>query len=140
MSDKHDDGHHVNYMMIFGFLCGLTVLSVVADLVDLTSLHITVLIAVVMLIACVKASFVLRYFMHLKFEGKWKYVILLPTTVLALAIPFAIAPDIGLVYYDIDVPQQNTLLEEEQRAEKATADDAKEHDHDKGAAEHGDPH
>ncbi len=91
-----------------------------------------------MVIAAFKASYVMRYFMHLKFEGKWKYVILLPTTVLALAIPFALAPDIGIHYYDVDVPQQNTLLEKEAIADKKQ-DDQHEH-HGDGAAEHGGQH
>ena len=45
------------------------------------------------------------YFMHLKFEGKWKFVLLAPTMVLALAIPAALMPDIGSHYYDYQVPQ-----------------------------------
>lgn len=138
MSDEHEGGHHVNYMIIFYSLCALTALSVLADLINIPNK--IMLIVVVISIACFKASFVLRYFMHLKFEGKWKYLILLPTTVLAIAIPFAIAPDIGLNYYDLDVPQKNTLLEKEEQVEISPAKDEADHDHDKGAAEHGDGH
>jgi cytochrome c oxidase subunit 4 len=59
----------------------------------------------VLAVACAKALFVMMYFMHLKFEGKWKYVLLAPTIVLAMAIPAALMPDIGSHYYDYDVPQ-----------------------------------
>jgi cytochrome c oxidase subunit IV len=134
MSDEHGGGHNVKYGMIFIFLCIFTALSVAADAIT----NRTALMLAVMLIACCKAQFVLRYFMHLKFEGKWKYVVLLPTTVLALAIPFTIAPDIAMVYYDIDVPQQNTLLEKEQKADQSGEDADSEHEHD--AAEHGGGH
>ena len=138
MTEEHNDHPHVNYWMIFGFLCAFTVASVIADVLEL-SLHRYILIFLVMLIASFKASYVMRYFMHLKFEGKWKYIVLLPTTVLALAIPFALAPDIGIHYYDVDVPQQNTLLEKEVLAEEEK-DHADEDHHDGDAVEHGGAH
>lgn len=135
MTEEHNGHPHVNYWMIFGFLCILTGASVVADVVDIEHLfNVFVLAFVVLLIACFKASYVMRYFMHLKFEGGWKYIILLPTTVLALAIPFALASDIAVHYYDVDVPQRNTLLEKEEKAAGLTVDG--EHDHDHKAAEH----
>ena len=56
-------------------------------------------------IATVKGTLVLFYFMHLKFEGAWKYVLLLPTAILACGLPLALAPDIGLHYYRPQVPQ-----------------------------------
>jgi len=52
----------------------------------------------------------MRYFMHLKFEGAWKYVILLPTAILACGLPLALAPDIGLHYYTTDVPQVRAAM------------------------------
>ena len=140
MTEEHHDHPHVNYWRIFGYLCIFTVASVIADVMDIRRLYnLTALAAVVLLIACFKASYVMRYFMHLKFEGGWKYIILLPTTVLALAIPFALASDIGIHYYDVDVPQQNTLLEKEMQAAKEGADH-EQHDHDHDAAEHGGGH
>lgn len=140
MTDEHNDHPHVPYWRIFGYLCIFTVASVIADVMDLKAMYnIYVLSAVVLLISCFKASYVMRYFMHLKFEGGWKYVILLPTVVLALAIPFALASDIGIHYYDVEVPQQNTLLEKEIEQiakEKAEA----EHHHGDEPAEHGGGH
>jgi cytochrome c oxidase subunit 4 len=59
----------------------------------------------VLAVAVAKAQFVMRYFMHLKFEGAWKYVLLLPTAILACGLPLALAPDIGLHYYTPDTPQ-----------------------------------
>ena len=101
----HEDAHpYVNYWAIFGFLCALTLVSVVADYVGHKG---TVLVIVVLAIACAKALFVMMYFMHLKFEGKWKFVLLAPTCVLALVIPAALMPDIGSEdhYYESVVPQ-----------------------------------
>ena len=104
----HEAHHpHVNYWNIFFLLCGLTAVSWLADKMgDFGLLHKGVLLTfIVLAVACAKALFVMMYFMHLKFEGKWKYVLLAPTIVLAMAIPAALMPDIGSHYYDYDVPQ-----------------------------------
>jgi cytochrome c oxidase subunit IV len=103
MGHQHDT-HHVNYFAIFIALCICTALSVVFDVLHLENR--LVLIVLVLGVATAKAMFVMTYFMHLKFEGKWKYVLLAPTTILALGIPLALLPDIGVHYYTVDVPQQ----------------------------------
>jgi cytochrome c oxidase subunit 4 len=106
---EHDSHHayaehapHVNYMFIFVLLCICTVVSVIFDLVPWNRRTVAIL---VLAVAVAKAQFVMRYFMHLKFEGKWKYVLLLPTAILACGIPLALAPDIGLHYYTPAIPQ-----------------------------------
>jgi cytochrome c oxidase subunit 4 len=103
MSDEHDS-HHVNYTAIFGVLCVLTVLSIIADLTK-SRLGAVALASVVMGVAVFKATCVLLYFMHIRFEGPWKYILLAPTTVLAMALPFTLAPDISFHYYTVQVPQ-----------------------------------
>jgi cytochrome c oxidase subunit 4 len=119
MSDEHESapagdhsGHeahhpHVNYWAVFAALCVLTGVSWLADKMgDFGLLHKgTLLTFIVLAVACAKALFVMMYFMHLKFEGKWKFVLLAPTIILAMAIPAALMPDIGSHYYDYDVPQ-----------------------------------
>lgn len=96
----HDDGHgshpHINYLGIFIALCVCTLISVAFDALPVTKGVIAVL---VLAVAVAKAQFVMRYFMHLKFEGLWKYVLLLPTAILACGLPLALAPDIALHYY-----------------------------------------
>lgn len=99
----HEANHpYVNYWLIFGALCVLTIVSWLADELGHKGRLLTIIVLVV---ACFKATFVMLYFMHLKFEGKWKFVLLAPTMVLALAIPAALMPDIGSHYYDYQVPQ-----------------------------------
>ncbi|MEZ6051777.1 MAG: cytochrome C oxidase subunit IV family protein [Planctomycetaceae bacterium] len=107
-AEGHHEHHHVNYMAIFIALCVCTAISVVFDLVKLDRRLIAVL---VLAVAVAKAQFVMRYFMHLKFEGAWKYVLLLPTAILACGLPLALAPDIGLHYYRPDVPQVRTAAQ-----------------------------
>ncbi|MBX3441829.1 MAG: cytochrome C oxidase subunit IV family protein [Planctomyces sp.] len=103
--DPHaDHSHgHVNYLYVFVALCGFTLISVALDVVDAFSKEtVTVL---VLLVASAKALCVMMYFMHLKFEGNWKYIILAPTTILAIGLMVALAPDFALHYYTPTSPQ-----------------------------------
>ena len=93
--------HKVNYTMIFGALCVCTAISYFLDMVP----NATILVSGVLAIAVAKALFVMTYFMHLKFEGKWKFIILAPTAILAVGLMFALAPDMAMHYYNVDVPQ-----------------------------------
>lgn len=108
MHNHADDGHaehpHINYMLIFYALCVLTVLSVLADVLGGDKSKVMVGL-IVLTVATFKAMFVMLYFMHIKFEGKWKYALLAPTMILALALIVALAPDIGSEYYMRSTPQ-----------------------------------
>ena len=46
-------------------------------------------------IASFKVSLVALYFMHLKFEGRWKYVLTIPPLLLFAALVAALLPDIA---------------------------------------------
>ena len=100
MADGH---HHPNYFLVFVALCVCTLLSVAADILPIDNPLIVGV--VVMSIATAKALFVLMYFMHLKFEGKWKFILLAPTVILAIGLPIALLPDVGVHYYRVDVAQ-----------------------------------
>ncbi|HEX6987695.1 MAG TPA: cytochrome C oxidase subunit IV family protein [Planctomycetaceae bacterium] len=91
-------GFHANYLMVFVALCVCTLISVATDLIDFRSR--AVLAVVVLAVAVAKALFVMAYFMHLKFEGRWKFVLLAPTLILAVGLPLALLPDIGMHYYE----------------------------------------
>lgn len=95
--------HGNTYFRVFLGLCGLTVLSVLADFLSLADRRI--LIAIVLAVATAKALCVMLYFMHLKFERTWKYVLLAPTVVLAIALPLSLLPDVGMHYYPQDTQQ-----------------------------------
>ncbi|MFQ5989474.1 MAG: cytochrome C oxidase subunit IV family protein [Candidatus Methylomirabilales bacterium] len=67
----HDSGHHLQpypvYTFVFVALIVFTVLTIVAAGIDLGGLNVPLALA----IACVKASLVGLFFMHLRFEGRW---------------------------------------------------------------------
>ncbi|MFQ5734386.1 MAG: cytochrome C oxidase subunit IV family protein, partial [Planctomycetaceae bacterium] len=70
----------------------------------------TALLAVLVLgVALAKALCVMAFFMHLKFERNWKYVLLAPTIILACGIPLALLPDVGVHYYAVSAPQEREL-------------------------------
>lgn len=100
-----DHSHpHPNYFAVFGALCVLTAVSWFLDEANGWGMFSSraLLITLVCAVAMAKALFVLAYFMHLKFEGRWKYVLLAPTITLAIGLPIALMPDLSLDYYERD--------------------------------------
>ena len=69
----HDDhsAHHVNYMAVGIALCVFTALSALFDTLGGVLSH-GVVIVLVLAVAVAKATCVMMYFMHLKFEGNWQ--------------------------------------------------------------------
>ncbi|QDT99412.1 cytochrome C oxidase subunit IV family protein [Gimesia aquarii] len=130
MSDQQSHSY-VKYSSIFIALCICTVLSIIFDIIDLREKNllglngVILLTLIVLAIACAKALFVMIYFMHLKFEGKWKYVLLSPTIILAMGLTIAMTPDIGIHYYTNESPQVDYLKQAERAAlESGSADHA----------------
>ena len=124
MSDDHAN-HHANYLLIFIILCFCTLMSVVFDVIDIDSK--LLLIVLVISIAIAKALFVMSYFMHLKFEGNWKFLLLAPTVALAMGLPLALLPDVGVHYYRVDVPQIKQSAEHAGEAAEESSPSLEEH-------------
>ncbi len=137
MTDGHATGtrphdshapHHVWYFGVFGALCVLTAVSVMCDLFDIKGKEFhgfnLVLAALVLSVATAKALFVMTYFMHLKFEGRWKFLLLSPTVILALGLPLALIPDVGAHYYTTDVPQNSAKVTERSHSQLETTSES----------------
>lgn len=124
MHDEHSQHEHPKYAIIFGALCVFTLISILADVVHLPW---RVKVVAVLSVATCKAFCVLAWFMHLKFERAWKYVLLAPTTILGLGLPLALTPDVGLHYYTQDVPQQQDYAEHQAREAAHQGSAAAEH-------------
>jgi cytochrome c oxidase subunit IV len=126
---------HVNSFVIFLALCVCTLISVVFDIVPMNRRLVAVL---VLAVAVAKAQFVMRYFMHLKFEGRWKYVLLLPTAILACGLPLALAPDIAMHYYSKD-PELSLRVADLEHDGTHAPDGEPAHDGDHDGAAHAGP-
>jgi cytochrome c oxidase subunit IV len=84
--------HKVPYFLIFGLLVLLTIVTVGVAFLDIRSEIAKVLLALT--IASIKASAVALFFMHLKFEGKLIYLILIVPLLLCILLVVALIPDI----------------------------------------------
>jgi len=124
MSDhEHNDSHAGLYFAVFIALCCFTGLSVAADMMKAANPN--VIKVIVLAIATAKAMCVMLYFMHLKFERAWKYMLLAPTFILAIGMMLGLIPDIGRHYYTVDTPQVHEYALDEQQ--KASGGQAAEH-------------
>ena len=49
-----------------------------------------------MAVSSIKALLVILFFMHVKYEADWKYVLTIPASIMSLLLILALVPDIGL--------------------------------------------
>lgn len=84
------EGHHTNYVKIWGILVGLLVLSVVGPMLGIR----VVTLITAFGIALVKAYMVAKYFMHIGLERKWVVYLLVTMLALMLVMVGGVAPDV----------------------------------------------
>jgi cytochrome c oxidase subunit 4 len=86
------------YLTVFVALCVLTACSfwTYSDLWPsaLDSPHIKR--AFMMAVSCTKAMLVILFFMHLKWEANWKWVLTIPALMMSIFLMLVLVPDIGL--------------------------------------------
>src|SRR5580704_249088 len=49
-----------------------------------------------MAVSCTKAMLVILFFMHLKYEADWKYVLTIPAGCMSIFLACALIPDVGM--------------------------------------------
>jgi cytochrome c oxidase subunit IV len=93
--------HKVNYLAVFITLVVLTVITVVVAFVNLKSEVAKVFLALA--IASIKASAVILYFMHVKFEGKLIYLILIVPLTFCVLLVISLLPDVTFapIFHDV---------------------------------------
>jgi caa(3)-type oxidase subunit IV len=112
-ADVHEVHHHVMpvkvYLQVFGALMVLTILTVLVSYLDLGPLA----LGVAMLVAVIKAGFVIGYFMHLKYDTRFHAFVFF-STVVFVAIFFA------LTFFDLKTrDMMNTTWDSHQFAKDA---------------------
>ncbi len=92
----HHPDHFWIYMRVFGALIALTACSFFA-FSPLWPFHDTPWIgkAFMFTVSCCKALLVIAFFMHMRWEANWKYVLTIPTSIMAIFLMIMLAPDIG---------------------------------------------
>lgn len=98
--DDHTAGHADHggigkYIVVFIVLCVLSSASffTVSDAWPFSK-HVAW--AFMMAVSCGKALLVVLFFMHVKYEASWKYVLTIPASMMAIFLGLALVPDIGL--------------------------------------------
>jgi cytochrome c oxidase subunit 4 len=103
IAEEHAQEAHAPYLSVWFWLLCLTL----AEYFYAYSLKEFFLILIVglLLLAGIKAGLVAWYFMHLKFEGKWVYVLIVPACILAAVLVLALIPDVAMKPVDEDMEE-----------------------------------
>src|SRR3984893_5649955 len=97
-AEAHDDhGGIAKYIYVFLALCVLTGASFFTyssywPFHDQPKIGWTFMMAV----SCTKAMLVILFFMHVKYEANWKYVLTIPAAFMSIFLILALVPDVGL--------------------------------------------
>ena len=75
-----------------------------------------------MAVSCTKALLVMLFFMHLKYEASWKYVLTIPATVMAVFLMLALVPDVKWRYPEITGGREASSERKEHSYQKWDAD------------------
>jgi len=138
-SEAHGDhGGMGKYLAVFVALCVLTGASFFTYS-SLWPFHRTPAVgwSFMMAVSCTKAALVMLFFMHLKWEANWKYVLTIPPAIMAIFIMLALVPDIGL-RYRLASPERRAAAGAELEFEHEV--DPGHVDYEEGAGAHGEGH
>ena len=103
VTEEHQMEAHAPYLMVWFVLAVLT--AVEYFYAFFLKDYFMILILGLLLLACVKAGMVGWYFMHLKFEGNWVYIAIVPAFILATILVLALCPDQAMKPSDTDLEE-----------------------------------
>ena len=145
--DHEEHGSASLYISVFLALCCLTTLSFLTYF-DFWREVIPVGVSrlFMMGVSCTKALLVIMFFMHLKWEANWKWVLTVPASMMSIFLMLMLVPDIGfrmdhasydrMIYAsEIPVEEETTHEQGDHDAESHEAGDHDAGDHDTGDQE-----
>jgi cytochrome c oxidase subunit 4 len=94
IAEEHSTESHAPYVKVWAYLLVLTLLEFFYAL--FLKDHFVPLVLGLLSVALVKAGLVGWYFMHLKFERKWVYILIIPACVMAIFLTLALCPDMAM--------------------------------------------
>lgn len=120
-----DHGHGIGkYIAVFFALCLLTLCSFFTYS-DLWREYMPPGVgwAFMMAVSCTKALLVVLFFMHLKYEADWKYVLTIPASIMSVFLILALVPDVGMRVrrYSEERYEHVGTLQDTHELEKASA-------------------
>lgn len=136
-SDHNDHEQHGGvglYIFVFIALCVLTSMSFLTYF-DFWREHVSVGVSRVfmMAVSCTKAMLVIMFFMHLKWETNWKWMLTVPASLMSIFLVCALIPDIGLRMRHASYERMVHAAEEPAVAESDHALEATTDEHDSTA-------
>lgn len=127
----HDDhGGIAKYIYVFIALCVLTSMSFFTyssywPFPEQPNIGRSFMMAV----SCTKALLVILFFMHVKYEANWKYVLTIPAAFMSLFLLFALVPDVGLRGHWLSEERQLYMAEPRPAAHHAEPKQDGTHEH-----------
>ena len=100
VAEEHQMEAHAPYLKVWFWLAVLT--GVEYFYAFFLKDYFLILVLGLLFLALIKAGMVGWYFMHLKFEGNWVYILIVPACILATIIVLALCPDQAMKPTDID--------------------------------------
>ena len=94
VGEEHAAESHAPYLKVWGALLILTLIEYFYA--SWFKSAFLILVLGLLFWAAIKAGLVGWYFMHLKFEGNWVYIAIIPAAVLAAGLILALCPDIAM--------------------------------------------
>src|SRR6516162_1424851 len=94
MAEELEAESHAPYMKVWFILAVLTGVEYFYALIFKD--HFGLLVGGLITLALIKASMVGWFFMHLKFEKKWVYILIVPACVMAVFLTLALVPDMAM--------------------------------------------
>lgn len=100
VAEEHQQEAHAPYLWVWLWLAVLTGIEYLyaAGLKE----AFLILLGGLLVLAGIKAALVAWYFMHLKFEGRWVYLLIVPALLLATILVLALLPDMAMQPPDIE--------------------------------------
>lgn len=100
MPSSHAHASHLRlFIVVFLGLLGLTLVSFAIANSPLMQTPVVAWIAMIA-VSCAKAFLVIAFFMHLRWEANWKFVLTIPASVMSILIVLILIPDI--MYREVD--------------------------------------
>jgi cytochrome c oxidase subunit 4 len=106
VAEEHQAEAHAPYLKVWAALAVLTLIEYYYASI-FKNLFLILLLGLLFW-AIIKAGLVGWYFMHLKFEGNWVYILIVPAFVLATILVLALLPDMALKENADDIPVEET--------------------------------
>ena len=134
--EQHEEHSHTGlFITVFFALCGLTTLSFLTYF-DFWNENVPTNVsrAFMMAVSCTKAMLVIMFFMHLKWEANWKWVLTAPVIFMSALLVFALVPDVGFRMQHASHQRMIYAAEE-----PAAEDHAEDHSHENGPEQEAEP-